>query len=282
MIEIERRVLKKYTGGGFRGALRMEPSLSEMFHENTKLTPLSSRTYGAWIGKIARSKVLTTLMAKAYKVYSLMDQVPLESAPPRDQLENLIASRRSIRTYTGENISQEELSRLLFFSYGITDTRRNWRAVASGGGLFPLEVYAIALNVENLERGIYHYNIEHHCLDVVSRGDRLAELKECIWFEDIHIDDAAVLFIVTAMFERSTLKYKDRGYRMVLMEAGEVAQNLTLMAGSMGLGVCLVGGFHDDIVSSLLGIDGNYEAPLLPIVVGRKVSEAAKPGSRAL
>lgn len=273
MIEIERRAMKKFSGGGFRGAVRLEASLSEMFHENTKLTPLSSRAYGAWISQIARSKVLTKLMSQAYKVYSLMDQVPLASPTPRGQLESLIAARRSVRNYTGESVSQEELGRMLFFSYGITDARRGWRAVASGGGLYPLEIYAVALNVEGLERGIYHYNIERHCLDVVSREDRLGDLKECIWFEDILVDDAAVVFVVTAAFERSTLKYQDRGYRMVLMEAGEVAQNITLTAAGMELDVCLVGGFHDDNLSRLLEIDGFYEAPLVPIVVGRKIAE---------
>ena len=271
MIEIERQALKKFADKGFRGAVKMEASLSELFHENTKLTPLSSRAYGAWISQIGHSKMLTSLMAMAFKSYTLMDQVPLPAALPESQVEGLIAARRSIRKYAGTSMSQEELARLLFYSYGITDKRRNWRAVASGGGLYPLEIYAIALNIENVERGIYHYNVEHNCLDAVSRGDRLAQLKECIWFEDIDVEDAAAIFIVTAVFERCTLKYQDRGYRMILMEAGEVAQNMTLVANRLALGVCLVGGFHDDILSRVLEIDGSYEAPLLPIVVGRMV-----------
>ena len=270
MIEIERQALKKFAGTGFRGAVKMEASLSELFHENTKLTPLSSRAYGSWISQIGKSKMLMSLMALPFKTYTLMDQVALPAAP-RSELESLIAARRSIRHYSGESMTQEELASLLFFSYGITDNRHNFRAVASGGGLYPLEIYAVALNVEGLERGIYHYNVEHNCLDIVSRGDRLAELKECIWFEDIDVDDASALFIVTAIFERSTLKYQDRGYRMILMEAGEVAQNLTLVANSHNLGVCLLGGFHDNVVSRILEIDGCYEAPLLPMVVGRMV-----------
>ncbi|HTG85783.1 MAG TPA: SagB/ThcOx family dehydrogenase [Pyrinomonadaceae bacterium] len=269
MIEIERQALKKFSGKGFRGPLQTEASLSEIFHENTKLTPISSRAYGAWIGQIARSRLLTSLMAQAFKTYTLMDQVVLPPASPQRELEDLIANRRSTRHYAGTSASQEELARLLYFSYGITDTRRNFRAVASGGGLYPLEIYAVALKVEDLEQGIYHYNIEQNCLDTISRGDRLAEIKESIWFEDIEIDDAALLFIVTAVFERSTLKYQDRGYRMILMEAGEVAQNMTLEANALGLGVCLVGGFHDNNLSKILEIDGSYEAPLLPIVVGR-------------
>lgn len=273
MIEIERQGLKKFSGKGFRSPLQTEASLSEIFHENTKLTPISSRAYGAWIGQIGRSRMLATLMSQPFKTYTLLDQVSLPSVPVQREVENLIVTRRSVRHYAATDVSQEELARLLYFSYGITDPRRNFRAVASGGGLYPLEIYAVALKVDDLERGIYHYNIEHNCLDVVSRGDRLAELKESIWFEDIEIDDAALLFIVTAIFERSTLKYQDRGYRMILMEAGEVAQNMTLVGNSLDLGVCLVGGFHDNNLSRILEIDGSHEAPLLPIVVGRIVTQ---------
>jgi nitroreductase len=55
----------------------------------------------------------------------------------------------------------------------------------------------------------------------------------------------------------------------VLIEAGEVGHNLALLASSLGLGSCLLGGFLDDGLSKLLDIDGVDEAPLLPIVVGR-------------
>jgi SagB-type dehydrogenase family enzyme len=75
--------------------------------------------------------------------------------------------------------------------------------------------------------------------------------------------------LVTAIFQRSTFKYQDRGYRLILIEAGEVAQNMTLEATSLGLGACLLGGYLDNDLSGLLEIDGIDEAPLLPVVLGR-------------
>lgn len=275
MFQIERRILKKYGGSGLQPAVKMEPRLSELFHENTKLTPLSSRSYGAWIAQIARSDVLKRLMATPYKVYSLMDQVPLAPASPSTELERLIESRRSVRAYSGAAMTGDDLSRLLFYSYGRTDRRGHFRAVASGGGLYPLEIYAFARNVEGLELGTYHYEPEHHRLDRLESRDCLEELKQCVWFEDIDVDHATVVFVVTAVFQRTLLKYSDRGYRMVLMEAGEVAQNMALLAATLDLGACLVGGFHDDALSRLLGIDGCDEAPLLPVVVGRRKRGAA-------
>jgi nitroreductase len=62
---------------------------------------------------------------------------------------------------------------------------------------------------------------------------------------------------------------------MILMEAGEAAQNLCLIATSMDLGACLLGGFNDDLLSSFLDIDGVDEAPLLPVLVGRPATHSS-------
>jgi SagB-type dehydrogenase family enzyme len=62
--------------------------------------------------------------------------------------------------------------------------------------------------------------------------------------------------------ERSLWKYTDRGYRYVLFEAGHVAQNVNLVAESLGLGSLNLGGFFDDRIAALLGIDTNEEVPV--------------------
>jgi SagB-type dehydrogenase family enzyme len=214
--------------------------------------------------------------AKPYKVYSLADRVELPAAPPATAVEETIAARRSCRTFSGEPLQREELSRLLRFGYGLTDPAGRFRAVASGGALYPLEIYVIPNRVEGLERWVYHYDPEHHRLDVVDRTDRWAELPDCVWLSDMKDpDSAAALLVITAVFERTRQKYLDRGYRLVLFEAGEVAHNLSLLTTALGLGGYLLGGFLDDRLSAVLGIDGTEEAPLVPMAVGRPAAEAA-------
>lgn len=274
MRKIEPEVYKKLAGKGTTVAVaQRKDSLFELFHENTKLTPLSGRAYTQNILNIGHSAAVQRLIANPYKVYSLMDQVELKTVEPQTELERNIVERRSVRKFSGEPISQTDLSRLLYFSYGRTDKQGSFRAVASGGALYPLELYVAAFNVEGLERGLYHYAPEHHRLDVIRRGDFWDALKQCIWINDIEEPETtSMVIIVTAIFQRTTMKYQDRGYRLILIEAGEVAQNLSLLATSLGLGACLMGGFHDNAVCSLLGIDGVDEAPLLPVVLGRKPS----------
>ena len=266
---LEKQVTRKLSGGPLQRGLRQPPSLSELFHENTKLTPTSARELGRWFGYVTRSPIVRTLMARPHKVYSLMNYVSLAKTQPVGELEEVIRARRSLRTYTGENLSAEELARLLYFSYGETDARSHYRAVASGGALYPLDLYAFVLRVEGLARGVYHYDAEHHRLDVVSLDECEPAMREAAWLSDIDADNLSVLFAVTATFVRSTVKYKDRGYRMVLMEAGAVAHNMCLVATRLKLGACTLGGFQDDALSKLLDIDGCDEAPLLLVAIGR-------------
>jgi SagB-type dehydrogenase family enzyme len=260
--ELDYRLIKCFRDAGSFAPLRVESSLSEIFHENTKLTPLSARVFGQHIASFKASKLLTKITAKPYKLYSLADKVELPKAEPDNALEVMIAARRSQRRFTGGPISAEQLSRLLRFSYGRTDDGGvHKRAVASGGGLYPLEIYVAARRVEGLKPWLYHYDVEGHSLDVVRREDRWPALKECLALQDMEDPDscAAMLFI-TAIFSRSTIKYSDRAYRMILMEAGEVGHSLSLIATALGLGGYFLGGFIDDALSDVLDIDGVAEA----------------------
>lgn len=263
-----RNWLHKLSNRSLFSAVSPRSSLSEVFHENTKLTPLSAREHRARIAAVLQSPEVMKMLSQAYKSYSLADPVPLPRVEARTDLESCIATRRSRHRFSGEAIGLEALSRLLLYSYGRTQPQGFFRAVPSAGGLYPLDLYLAAFRVEGLAPGLYHYDARWHQLDDLQLGDFLPSFRERVLCQGIDLEGAALGIVITATFLRSTFKYQDRGYRMVLIEAGEVAQNLSLMAHSLGLGSCLVGGFFDNTLSELLAIDGLEEAPLLPMVLG--------------
>jgi len=83
------------------------------------------------------------------------------------------------------------------------------------------------------------------------------------------VKESALVIVFTAVYERTTIKYGERGIRYVHMEAGHAAQNLCLQATALGLGVVTVGAFSDEQVAKLLNLpDG--EQPLYIIPVGRR------------
>jgi nitroreductase len=64
-------------------------------------------------------------------------------------LEKALLDRRSIRDYTGDNLTLEEVSQLLWAAQGVTS---EWggRTAPSAGALYPLELYLVVGDVEGL------------------------------------------------------------------------------------------------------------------------------------
>lgn len=78
---------------------------------------------------------------------------------------------------------------------------------------------------------------------------------------------AAMMFLST-VFRRTMSKYRARGYRFVLLESGHIGQNLSLVGTTLGLGLCMNGGYYDDPVNHLFGLDGLNEAVVYSMPLG--------------
>lgn len=182
-------------------------------------------------------------------------------------LEQSMLQRRSIRSYANEPLTLQEVSQLLWAAQGITDPG-GLRNAPSAGALYPLEVYVVAGNVRGLTTGVYRYLPDGHRLVKTMDGDQRAALAEAALGQD-SVQEAPAVFILTAVYERVTGKYSDRGIRYVHMEAGHAAQNLCLQATAMELGTVTIGAFHDEQVVEYLKLPKN-EQPLYIIPAGRK------------
>ena len=94
-------------------------------------------------------------------------------------IEEALLQRRSVRHYTEEALTLQEVSQLLWAAQGVTvrpDGRRG-RTAPSAGALYPLELYLTVRNVEGLEPGVYRFIPEEHKLRKVFGGDAHTELS---------------------------------------------------------------------------------------------------------
>lgn len=192
-----------------------------------------------------------------YKTYADAERVALPD--PRGHrglsLEETLETRRSVRDYAAESLSLEELSRLLHAAQGITEPRWSFRAAPSAGALYPIELYAVVHDVAGLEGGLYHYAVQTHELEALRQGDLRGAITQAGLWQSF-LGQAGVCFVLSAIFQRTRWRYRERTYRYVMLEAGHVGQNLYLAATSMGLGACAVGAFLDDELNNLLGLAG--------------------------
>jgi SagB-type dehydrogenase family enzyme len=206
-----------------------------------------------------------------YKAYPgarvvALPQPSLDGGLPTAQA---IASRRSTRSYSGQPISLDELSRFLFLTSGVSADRFGSarRTAPSSGALYPIEVYPIVNNIDGVERGVYHYAYREHALELVRAEDMRGRLVEQGLGQEFLGQCGAVLFL-TMILQRMRPKYQDRSYRYGLLEAGHVGENAYLAATEMGLGACGIGAFMDDAMNEMLGIDGVEEAVVYMLAVG--------------
>ncbi len=181
-------------------------------------------------------------------------------------IEQSLLNRRSIRSYTGEEVTLQEVSQLLWAAQGVT-APRGLRTAPSAGALYPLEVYVVTGNVQNLTSGVYKYESDKHRLVRLIDGDKRAELADAALAQP-WVKEGALAIVFTAVYQRTTAKYGERGMRYVHMEVGHAAQNLCLQATAMGLGAVTVGAFDDEQVAKLLNLPED-EQPLYIIPVGR-------------
>jgi SagB-type dehydrogenase family enzyme len=201
-------------------------------------------------------------------------QLPDPLVLPQSLME-IILLRRSRRQYSESGMHLKELSTILFYSAGINGgipaygfSRIPLRMFPSSGGLQSTEIYLVINSVENLESGLYHYQPDGHCLELLGKAEFKSELKE-ICLGQPYVEQAAVVIIFTGFYERLRWKYGERSYRYVCMDAGFCGQNVYLTSTALDIGVCAIAGFFDDKVSRLLNLEDQYEMPLLIMTLGR-------------
>jgi SagB-type dehydrogenase family enzyme len=174
--------------------------------------------------------------------------------------EASLTRRRSVRTFTSEALTLQEIGQLLWAAQGITDPA-GYRAAPSAGALYPLEVYVVR------EQGVFHYEPDAHALDPVKNGDMRGELSAAA-LDQQAVAEAPVVLVIAAVYERTQVKYgAERTPRYVHMEAGHAGQNILLQAVSLGLGAVPIGAFADDEVQRLLSMPSDCR-PLYLIPVG--------------
>lgn len=181
-------------------------------------------------------------------------------------IEETLLKRRSIRDYSGEPLTLKEVAQLLWAAQGITGPG-GFRTAPSAGATYPLETYLVVGDVKDLMAGVYRYAPEEHRLVRVLAGDRRAELASAALGQS-WVRKAAIDIVFTAIYERTTGRYGERGVRYVHMEVGHAAQNVYLQAVALELGTVVIGAFYDNRVAEVLKLPQN-EQPLYIMPVGR-------------
>ena len=204
--------------------------------------------------------------------------------PPPERVDirlvDALASRRTARQFSGQSMKINQLASLLAlgcgsgaddptmppipFVLGGPPARRTY---PSGGALYPIETLVYPLHVDNIDPGFYYYQVLPNRLLPVASMLPLEALVELLG--DHPIEEASCLMLFFMDFARPSLgKYGEKAYRLALLEAGHIVQNVLLVATGLGLAGLPLCGFYDEELSLRANLAYPYEAIVYVLVLG--------------
>lgn len=199
----------------------------------------------------------------------------------------VLKNRMTSRNFTTDPITMDQLSVLLFTSFGyvhgqewpeLEQTVVNYlggerKTSPSATGLQSCEAYIAAQFVEGLAPGLYRYNPKEHQLHLIRQGLEDDEFKH-IACDQFWIREAAcALFIV---FDSRRVFLKHEGPRALLVghyEAGHLSQTTLLTATAMGLKTWLTATIRDEYVSDILRLESPRCYAISVILFGHGVND---------
>jgi len=204
-----------------------------------------------------------------FKIYPRMPKIGLKRPRIDGELHSLLYNRKSNREYLDVPISFTQLNEIIFYSTGIRNPSeqldKTQRFYPSAGARYPIEIYLISNNVQNLARGLYHYNVKQNELEILLNKD--LRIKSSRIFGDANWNNPNFI-ILTGVIGRTEVKYGINAYRFALIEAGHIGQNISLLSEKQNIGSCALGGFDNDELENLLDLT-EEEIPLYAFSLGK-------------
>jgi SagB-type dehydrogenase family enzyme len=200
-------------------------------------------------------------------------KLPKPALTGKLSVEAAMAAKKSVRDFTAAPLTEAQVSQLLWAANGNLPhdavTGATTKVIPSAGGLYPLEVYLVTgrNTVGKIPAGVYRYNPGNNSLQAVAAGDNRALLAHAA-LSQMWMAKAPALIVIGAVFQRTTVKYGNRGLQYIFMEAGSATQNLYLEAESLRLHAGAVGAFQDAQVSGVLKLPPNV-SPLFIMAFGK-------------
>ena len=228
------------------------------YHEATKLSYINLRT-----------------KPPLYKSYRDVPVMPLPQDFPSPDMPALeaVASGSTVPD-AASPVSVSSVAQLLYYSAGLirkaflrSAGEVHYRAAASAGALYPIDLYVVCGDMDGLEAGVYHFSASDFSLGQLRRGDFRGELARAVG-NDPDVAAVPLSVICTANFWRSAWKYRARGYRYCFWDCGTILSNLLAVARAQSQPSKVSVGFVDSDVDRLLGIDPADEAGLCIVTVG--------------
>ena len=212
--------------------------------------------------------------------------LPSDVAIPQASLFDVMDGKGPAEPSPGP-MTLHDLAAVMSLAYGFTARSSlgagnyfYYRSAPSAGALYPVEFYLSAENVPSLDDGLYHYAISRFGLYPLRKGSFDEAIRSNLLSGRAQ-QKAALTFFLSAVFYRSSWKYRDRAYRYHLLDTGHALENLLLALTLVGRPPRIFPDFDDPAAAAFLGLNPEQEG-VLALVRCSEAEEATEPSSGAL
>lgn len=227
-----------------------------------------------------------------YKIYRQVERISLSTEFPTNLASMAdIMARISAPQLSTKVLTFEELSTTLLLAHGILNRRLdvNWnrdhrdrsryhqanfgRGTASGGGMYPTEIYWACGQSGPLLPGLYHYDNAHHAMARLFTGDLTQRIRALV-FQHPAATATDQFLLISLNFWKNSFKYSSFCYHVVTEDLGALLSSLRFMATGFGSDLQFLFWYHDEELNRLLGLETLSESVfvLLPVPTVQRVS----------
>ena len=201
--------------------------------------------------------------------------LPLPRSRRHGDFWTTLRERRTRRQFSRRAISRAALATILEWTWGATRILHDpavgeyaLRTSPSGGARHPTEVYVFVHRVRGVAPGLYHYHSSRHELELMRQGQFEAEtVRLCA--NQPWVADAAAVFVMTGVLERSMWKYRQsHAYRVLLLDMGHLGQTFHLLCTHLGLAPFTTAALDQPFAEEALDLDPAREVPLYAAATG--------------
>lgn len=229
--------------------------VAEWFHYETRDVPVRKRQ-----GSVPPPAPPATVRRRPGPSTAL----PLPALDGGHPLAEALAERRTWRRFGRAPIGLADLGTLLGLTFGIQAWAEAPRAgpsalktSPSGGARHSLEAYVCVRHVAGLAPGLYHYRPDLHRLVRVRDGCSARDIGRFLPGQPGY-RGAAVTCLLSSELARVRWRYPNaRAYRVVMIEAGHLAQTFALVAAALGLASFQTGALADTVIEAALGLSAS-------------------------
>ncbi len=208
-----------------------------------------------------------------YKTYLSVERFPLPLEPPTHfcSLSKALARMATPQAEIKE-LTFDEVATMLLFTQGLLNrrisvswNRDDWaqilytkavygRGAASGGGLYPTEVYWVCGQGAPLLPGTYHYNSTLHAMERLFPGDVTERIRTAV-FHHPAASSTNQFLLLAPNFWKNCFKYNTFGYHVITQDLGVLLFSLRLIAAGFNSDLPVLSWFQDEELNRLLGFD---------------------------